>query len=391
MHELTASEHGTASDPLMAALQRGAVILLGPDRRTRGHSGIILLCVLMYAICCAAATHAASIGMMLPIGPTLLIAATFPAYFVFYVLIRSGYTRNWRDSGLMVLQNVYGLMAVSVAYITLDPSERGMVLVLIALGIVFGMYTHSPRQAVINGSVAMVSLGLTMWALSRINPVYYPPQLELFRFAVMVGSLPVLIFTADLISRWQQRLSSQRQELQDALAQVQQLATRDALTGLYNRHHMQDKLDYASQRYQRYGERFTLALIDLDHFKRINDGYGHQVGDQALMAFATAASMVLRDTDTLARWGGEEFLFLMPNTSPQKAAIALDRIRETLQTVVISAVASHLKLQFSAGLALHIGGESPEGTLERADQALYQAKNEGRHRSVVAAGREAIA
>ena len=318
MHELTASEHGTASDPLMAALQRGAVILLGPDRRTRGHSGIILLCVLMYAICCAAATHAASIGMMLPIGPTLLIAATFPAYFVFYVLIRSGYTRNWRDSGLT-------------------------------------------------------------------------PQLELFRFAVMVGSLPVLIFTADLISRWQQRLSSQRQELQDALAQVQQLATRDALTGLYNRHHMQDKLDYASQRYQRYGERFTLALIDLDHFKRINDGYGHQVGDQALMAFATAASMVLRDTDTLARWGGEEFLFLMPNTSPQKAAIALDRIRETLQTVVISAVASHLKLQFSAGLALHIGGESPEGTLERADQALYQAKNEGRHRSVVAAGREAIA
>ena len=132
-------------------------------------------------------------------------------------------------------------------------------------------------------------------------------------------------------------------------------------------------------------------MIDLDHFKRINDGYGHQVGDQALMAFATAASMVLRDTDTLARWGGEEFLFLMPNTSPQKAAIALDRIRETLQTVVISAVASHLKLQFSAGLALHIGGESPEGTLERADQALYQAKNEGRHRSVVAAGREAIA
>ena len=391
MHELTASEHGTASDPLMAALQRGAVILLGPDRRTRGHSGIILLCVLMYAICCAAATHAASIGMMLPIGPTLLIAATFPAYFVFYVLIRSGYTRNWRDSGLMVLQNVYGLMAVSVAYITLDPSERGMVLVLIALGIVFGMYAHSPRQAVINGSVAMVSLGLTMWALSRINPVYYPPQLELFRFAVMVGSLPVLIFTADLISRWQQRLSSQRQELQDALAQVQQLATRDALTGLYNRHHVQDKLNYASQRYQRYGERFTLALIDLDHFKRINDGYGHQVGDQALMAFATAASMVLRDTDTLARWGGEEFLFLMPNTSPQKAAIALDRIRETLQTVVISAVASHLKLQFSAGLALHIGGESPEGTLERADQALYQAKNEGRHRSVVAAGREAIA
>ena len=231
-------------------------------------------------------------------------------------------------------------------------------------------------------------LGAAMGVLSSVDPTYYPPQLELLRFGVMLGSLPVLIFTAYLISSWRQRLSTQRRELQQALDQVQQLATRDALTGLYNRRHMQEKLAYAAQRFQRYGERFTVALIDLDHFKRINDEHGHVVGDQALMAFASAASMVLRDSDTLARWGGEEFLFLMPNTSPQKASIALDRVRDALASVTVSQVAPQLRLRFSAGLALCLGQEGTDATLERADQALYQAKRAGRHRSVVAAGPE---
>ncbi len=386
MTELTVAESGP--DRLMDALQRSALAILGPDRHTRGHTSIILLCAVMYAICCAAAAHAATVGMMLPFGPQILTIVTFPAHLVFYVLVRSGVTRHWRDPGLMVLQNLYALLAISFAYITLDPSERGMVLVLIALVIVFGMYTHAPRLSVMNGVLAMVLLGAAMGVLSSVDPTYYPPQLELLRFGVMLGSLPVLIFTAYLISSWRQRLSTQRRELQQALDQVQQLATRDALTGLYNRRHMQEKLAYAAQRFQRYGERFTVALIDLDHFKRINDEHGHVVGDQALMAFASAASMVLRDTDTLARWGGEEFLFLMPNTSPQKATIALDRVRDALASVTVSQVAPQLRLRFSAGLALCLGQEGTDATLERADQALYQAKSAGRHRSVVAAGPE---
>jgi diguanylate cyclase (GGDEF)-like protein len=376
----------TGRDPLMEAMQRWTLAILGPDRHTRGHTSIILLCALMYAICCGAASHAAEVGMMLPIGPQMLTIVTFPAHLMFYALVRSGITRQWRDPGLMVMQNVYALLAISFAYVTLDPSERGMVLVLIALVIVFGMYTHTPRLSVIHGVLAMVLLGAVMGVLSRIDPVYYPPQLELLRFGVMLASLPVLIFTAYLIAIWRKRLSSQRRELKAALAQVQQLATRDALTGLYNRRHIQERLAYAAQRYQRYGERFTVALIDLDHFKRINDAHGHQVGDQALIAFASAASMVLRDTDTLARWGGEEFLFVMPNTSPQKATIALDRVRETLNSIVVSDIAPEMRLRFSAGLAMHEDGEGTERTLDRADQALYKAKSAGRDRSMVAEG-----
>lgn len=375
---------GSVPDPLMDNLHLWVSRVLGPDRQTRGRTGIILLCALMYVVCCAVAFYAERIGMMLPIGPRLLVACTFPAYVVFYVLVRTGVTREWSDPGLMLPQNVYSLLAISFAYVTIEPSERSMVLVLIALVIVFGMYTHIPALSVVSGLIALALLAASLGVLSEMDPVFYPPHLELLRFGVMLGSLPALIFTAYLISSWRNRLAIQRRDLQEALDKVQQLATRDSLTGLYNRHYMQERMEYTVQRFDRYGECFTVGLVDLDHFKRINDEHGHQVGDQALMAFASAVSMVLRDTDTLARWGGEEFLFLMPNTSPQKASVAIERIRDALGSIVVSPAVPQLRLRFSAGLALHEGADTPEQTLERADQALYQAKSAGRNRTVIA-------
>jgi diguanylate cyclase (GGDEF)-like protein len=172
--------------------------------------------------------------------------------------------------------------------------------------------------------------------------------------------------------------------LKVALEQVQKLATRDVLTGIYNRRFMQDKLDDAVKRFDRYGERFAVVLVDLDHFKRVNDQYGHKVGDQALMAFASAAGLVLRDTDTIARWGGEEFIFLLPNTSAHKALVAMERLRQTLQHCTVSPDVPSLRVQFSSGLAVHDTVAALNHTLERADRALYAAKNEGRNRDGVA-------
>ena len=383
MTELTVAESGP--DRLMDALQRSALAILGPDRHTRGHTSIILLCAVMYAICCAAAAHAATVGMMLPFGPQILTIVTFPAHLVFYVLVRSGVTRHWRDPGLMVLQNLYALLAISFAYITLDPSERGMVLVLIALVIVFGMYTHAPRLSVMNGVLAMVLLGAAMGVLSSVDPTYYPPQLELLRFGVMLGSLPVLIFTAYLISSWRQRLSTQRRELQQALDQVQQLATRDALTGLYNRRHMQEKLAYAAQRFQRYGERFTVALIDLDHFKRINDEHGHEMGDVALKHVAGRLQSACRGAELPARQGGEEFVVLFDNLQLHSAPAAGERLRQAVAQAPFTAGDLVLPLTVSIGLAVLRADDTHfDSLLRRADEALYAAKAAGRNRVEIA-------
>jgi len=196
--------------------------------------------------------------------------------------------------------------------------------------------------------------------------------------------VPSLIYSAYQISTWRNRLTAQRRELKVALEQVQKLATRDVLTGLYNRRFMQDKLEDAVKRFDRYGERFTVVLVDLDHFKRVNDQFGHKVGDQALMAFASAAGMVLRDTDVIARWGGEEFIFLLPNTTGHKALIALARLRQTLSNCTVSPDVPSLRVTFSAGVAVHDTAAALTRTLERADRALYEAKSEGRNRDALA-------
>lgn len=371
-------------DPIIDAVGRLVTFVFGPDRATRARTAAIMLCAIMYGICCSAAYYAAEIDLMRPFAPKLLLATSMPAYIVFYLLVRLGKTQQLKDPTLMLPQNVFALLAIAFAYTAVGPHDRGVVLVLIALVMVFGMYTHTPKQSVLIGVLSMMLLGMSMGILSHIDPDYYPPDLELLRFELMLGTVPSLIYSAYQISSWRSRLSAQRKELRVALEQVQQMATHDVLTGLYNRRFMQDKLEDAVKRFDRYGERFTVVLIDLDHFKRVNDQFGHKVGDQALMAFANAAGIVLRETDIVARWGGEEFIFLLPNTTGNKALVALERLRQTLANCTVTDSVPKLRVKFSAGVAVHETVTSLNHTLERADKALYQAKNEGRDRDVTA-------
>jgi diguanylate cyclase (GGDEF)-like protein len=384
MSDLASVPTQSQSDPIIDAVGRMVTYVFGPDRATRARSAAILLCAIMYAICCGAAFYASHLGLMRPFAPNMLLFTSMPAYVVFFMLVRLGKTRHLKDPTLMLPQNIFALLAIAFAYAAVGPYDRGVVLVLVALVMVFGMYTHTPSQSVAVGCGFLVLLGLSMGILSRVDPAYYPPNLELLRFELIMGTIPTLIYSAYQITSWRNRLKAQRSELKLALEQVQQLATRDVLTGLYNRRFMQDRLEDSVSRFERYGEPFTIVLVDLDHFKKINDQHGHKVGDQALTAFASAASMVLRDTDTIARWGGEEFILLLPNTSAHKATVAMERLRSTLANCTVSPTVPSLRVKFSSGIALHNRAASLNHTLERADRALYTAKSEGRDRDVSA-------
>ncbi len=379
---------GASHDPIIDSMGRLVKIVFGPDRAARARTGVILLCSIMYAICCSAAFYAAEVGLMRSFAPRLLLATALPTYVLFYVLVRFGKTRGLQDPTLMIPQQSFSLLAIAFAYTAIGPNDRGLVLILIALVMVFGMYTHHPRKSIYTGVLAMMMLGVCMGVLSHIDPDYYPPTLEMLRFELLLGTLPPLILAAYQIANWRNRLSEQRRELLTTLEKVRELASRDSLTGLYNRRHMQDKLNDCVRRVERYGERygerFTIVLVDLDHFKRINDQYGHRVGDEALVGFAVATTLVLRDSDTAGRWGGEEFLFVLPNTSPHKADIALQRLRTALDRAQVTAGAPDLRVKFSAGIAQHEPGQPLSRTLERADSALYAAKQAGRERNTIA-------
>lgn len=166
--------------------------------------------------------------------------------------------------------------------------------------------------------------------------------------------------------------------------QLNQLATRDSLTGTLNRRAFDTGIRSEMERCQRYGHNLSFAVIDLDHFKRINDQYGHGTGDQVLVAFAECCRKNLRSTDLLARFGGEEFVILMVETDTAAAFQLLERIRDALAGLDIPGLPASHTVRFSAGLVHWQPGDpaDPERLMRLADQALYSAKRSGRDQIV---------
>jgi diguanylate cyclase len=125
-------------------------------------------------------------------------------------------------------------------------------------------------------------------------------------------------------------------------------------------------------------------VIDLDHFKRINDAHGHPVGDRVLRAFAREALATIRGSDVLGRWGGEEFLLMLPNTRAALAKLGLERLRLRAEALKVDIDGGTVAFTLSAGLVEHLAGEGVADTIARADRALYLAKQQGRNCVVVA-------
>jgi diguanylate cyclase (GGDEF)-like protein len=158
-------------------------------------------------------------------------------------------------------------------------------------------------------------------------------------------------------------------------------ATHDELTGLTNRSEMRAALIKNLARAERYKEPFSLLLIDLDRFKIINDNYGHAAGDRVLKVFSGLAKQIARETDLLARWGGEEFIILLTNTDAIRATHIAERLRAATEETTISVNQQNIHITISIGVASYPeDGKSIEELISRADGALYEAKRNGRNR-----------
>lgn len=166
-----------------------------------------------------------------------------------------------------------------------------------------------------------------------------------------------------------------------ALAENHERAARtDELTGLANRREMQNRLAGEYSRYQRSGHHFSIALIDLDLFKTINDRFGHDAGDEVLREFAAQLRTVIRQTDVAARWGGEEFLVLLPDTSLLQALTLAERLRAQVARHDFRFNGQRLPVTISAGVCSIAKAGSPDDLLKQADINLYAAKEAGRNR-----------
>ena len=168
-------------------------------------------------------------------------------------------------------------------------------------------------------------------------------------------------------------------------ASLHDAAFRDSLTLLYNRRYVFDTLRNELRKFQRYANPFSVMLIDADHFKQINDRYGHCAGDVALKAIAAACNDSVRDTDVVGRFGGEEFMILLPHTRAADAALVAERIRRAIIASDVRWQGQRLDVTLSLGVAeAGVHADGFDELIAAADQALYAAKNGGRNRTVVA-------
>ena len=301
---------------------------------------------------------------------------------VMTAFIRAGATAQLRDPSLTIPQMVWTITSGAVAYV-LAGDARGLVPSVLAMILFFGTFGLTVAEVIGIGVYALLAFACAIGVSTRFSANssgYLDTAYALMVLIVLSGCIALNL----RIQRIRTRLHQQREALALALDINRELATRDDLTGLLNRRAMLDLMHLEQRRNLRSGRPLLLAQFDIDHFKPINDQHGHATGDRALQAFADLVRTHVRDTDVLARWGGEEFVLMLCDTPLDSAQMLLERVRRAVQALEIPHATGTLRMSVSIGLALHQPGDSVEHTLERADQALYTAKALGRNRVVVA-------
>lgn len=175
-----------------------------------------------------------------------------------------------------------------------------------------------------------------------------------------------------------------QRQLKELNATLQRASLTDTLTGIANRRAMLERLKAEANRTARGGKPFSVLMLDLDHFKRINDTHGHEAGDLVIMAVAQTLENNLRNFDFCARWGGEEFLVLLTATTIKTAQSVAEKLRASVAAHEVTYEGERIAISFSGGIALHQAGDNVNETLRDADRALYVAKTRGRDRVITA-------
>jgi diguanylate cyclase (GGDEF)-like protein len=299
----------------------------------------------------------------------------------FTLCIHTGYNRRFSDPSLTVAQMTTS--GIAMAYLAYAAEEfRALQLPFYVVALAFGAFRLTTRQQLFVSAFFVATYGA---AIGLDGPGEAANQAWWIRSDLaMVGQLALLLCLMSLIGGYVNRMRVELRagniELKEALDKIGRIATYDELTGLYNRRVILEIAAREKKRCDRTGSAMFIALMDADHFKRFNDQYGHATGDEVLRMLGCTLLKSLRDTDYIGRYGGEEFVVVLPDTTRERAAIPLERLREAVRSTTIEGMPADVRVTVSMGAAEYRRGEDVGETVKRADAAMYEAKRLGRDR-----------
>jgi len=245
---------------------------------------------------------------------------------------------------------------------------------------IFNCYTMTPGRIYNKVIPSTILSTAALWIILFIKDPIPGPTIGLMAALMLIThGLGLLLAAREERHRRQQYTVKMREER--ALLEMEKLASTDGLTGLFNRRRFVESMENEVARFKRHGEIFCLLMLDFDHFKEINDQYGHLAGDEVLRQFAALIHGVVRTTDMIGRVGGEEFAVFCPATTAENARVLAERIRAMCAQIQIPGVECPACVTVSIGLSQVLNQDSTLDHLwHRADQALYRAKEDGRNR-----------
>jgi diguanylate cyclase len=377
---------GTAASPLLnpiAAELEGARPKLTADalsrraRQRRQIQGMIAASYVIDGLVLLIYAHAGTIPVT--IGPAFAACGLVSVAF-YLALSETGFTERFQDHYFVTPQLTIST-AIMLVFTYIAPEVGVMFLCTLFVVFNFGALRSGPWQTAVIWT--LTALGLAALFLLTEKPISMPHGSYLERFATMsvfVLTIGRCMFLGMFSSQLRQSLYASGLKLREAYKRIEELAELDELTGSFNRRCIMRMLDDEIARARRAGTPCSIALIDLDWFKRINDAYGHPTGDEVLRTFAITVFANIRAIDRFGRYGGEEFLLVLPDTSNDDATRILDRLRAIIADLDWSAFSPGMTVTISAGVATLGANETPDTFLARADNALYAAKARGRNR-----------
>lgn len=325
---------------------------------------------------------------MLPLAPviaflglSLLINGTFLMIFRLDLNLRSS------DPSLTAAQIIASAIPPLMIIYYLDVAQARSILLLIAVvPALYGIFALNTRQLMRTLGVLVGLYAVLLLALRSNRPeAFTATSLEIVQLFALVVVFAQIAWLGGYINHLRGKIKARNQELNSAMGElstametIRGLASRDELTGISNRRHLLEMLALEFKRYQRAQAPFSIAMIDVDHFKQVNDRYGHQAGDQVLRSIAERVQGSLRNTDCFGRYGGEEFMVILPQTPLSGAKVKAERVRRDVESLRFPDIAPDFHVTVSIGLA-EFHDASIDDATRRADALLYRAKQAGRN------------